>query len=149
MRRGFLIGGVCFLLGAISLALAQTTAMRPDQFVATSWTWSKAQAVTPVALTPGAGTIAVNASSSNGFTLTIGNNSNVLGNPANLIPGQNLNFQFTVGTGGFTGFSTGTAYKYTGGTAPTWSTAAGKIDVLSCWAVTTSILECFAGIDVR
>jgi hypothetical protein len=118
-------------------------------FLDTNQAWTKAQAVTPVALTPGAGTIAVDGSLSNGFTLTIGNDSNVLGNPTNLKAGQNINFQLTVGSGGHTGFSTGTNYKYAGGTAPTWSTAAAKIDVLSCWAVTTSVLECNGLIDVR
>lgn len=118
-------------------------------FVNGSNTWSKAQAVTPVPLTPGAGTIAVDASTSNGFTLTIGNDSNVLGNPSNLKPGQSLNVELTVGSGGHTGFSTGTNYKYAGAIAPAWSTAAGKIDVLSCWAVTSSLLQCSGIIDVR
>lgn len=118
-------------------------------YVDVNQTWTKAQAVTPVALTPGAGTIAVDGSLSNGFTLTTGNDSNTLGNPTNLIAGQTLQFKITIGSGGHTGFATGTNYKYAGGTAPTWSTSAAKIDIISCWADTTSTLNCTAMIDVR
>jgi hypothetical protein len=37
-----IVGGACFLLGAIMAAFAQT-AMRPDQFIASPWTWSGVQ----------------------------------------------------------------------------------------------------------
>ncbi len=42
MRRAIL-GAICFTLGAISLLSAQTTGLRPDQFVALPWTWSGIQ----------------------------------------------------------------------------------------------------------
>jgi hypothetical protein len=41
MRRSLLVGSICFLAGAMSLAFAQT--MRPDQFVAAPWTWTGIQ----------------------------------------------------------------------------------------------------------
>ncbi len=50
MRRSILIGGVCFFLGTISLVFAQT-AMRPDQFIASVWTWTGIQTFTVARVT--------------------------------------------------------------------------------------------------
>ncbi len=89
-----------------------------------------------------------NAALSNGFTLTLTGNTHTLANPTNVKAGQTFTFAISTGSG-FSGFATGTNYKYAGGTAPTWSTAASKKDVISCWADTTSTLNCGAFIDVR
>lgn len=42
MKRAILIGGICFLLGAISLAMG-ATAIRPEQFIALPWSWTATQ----------------------------------------------------------------------------------------------------------
>lgn len=142
------IGGLCFLLGITVLAVAQTTGLRPDQFVAMAWTWTKSQAVTPVALTDGS-SVAVDASLSNSFTLTVTGNSHTLANPTNVKTGQAFQFSILQDGSGHTGFATDTNYKYAGGTAPTWSTAASKKDIISCWADTATTLNCAAMIDVH
>jgi hypothetical protein len=40
MKRSILVGGIGFLTGATMLALAQTTGLRPEPFIALSWIWS-------------------------------------------------------------------------------------------------------------
>lgn len=46
MRSPHVVIGLALVaLASIVAALAQTTSMRPDQFIATSWTWSKPQRV--------------------------------------------------------------------------------------------------------
>ncbi len=111
-------------------------------------TWTKGQAVTPVALTDG-GSIAVDASLSNTFTVTITGDTHSLANPTNVIAGQTFQFAILQDGTGHTGFSTGSNYKYVGAIGPVWSTGVSKKDILSCWADTTSTLNCAALIDVR
>lgn len=43
MRKSLFTGAVCFLLGAMALAFAQSTGLRPDQFIALAWTWTGGQ----------------------------------------------------------------------------------------------------------
>lgn len=111
--------------------------------------WTAGQAVTPtVGGNTGAATVTPDAATSNGFTYTLTGNI-TLANPSNPKAGQMLNFQLTQdGTGSRT-IALGSQYKFASGTAPTWSTGAGKIDILSCWFVTTSVGQCNAIIDVR
>lgn len=92
-------------------------------------TYTKAQGVTPVALTD-ASTVATDASLSNNFTLTIGGNR-TLGNPTNLVAGHVYNWVITQdGTGSRT-LAYGSAFKWPGGTAPVLSTSAGAVDLIS------------------
>jgi hypothetical protein len=47
-RRSLSTGAICFLLGGISLALAQTTGLRPEKFISLAWSWSGAQTFSTV-----------------------------------------------------------------------------------------------------
>jgi hypothetical protein len=47
--RKVLVGAICFLVGAASLVFAQSTGLRPDQFVALPWVWSAVQQFTKAA----------------------------------------------------------------------------------------------------
>lgn len=92
-------------------------------------TYSKAQGVTPVALTSG-GTVNTDASTSNNFTLTLATNA-TLANPTNLVAGHVYNWIITQdGTGSRT-LAYGTAFKWPAATAPTLSTAAAAVDLIS------------------
>lgn len=75
--------------------------------------------------------IAVDASFSNNFRVTLGGNR-TLANPSNLRDGQRLDFRVKQdGTGGRT-LAYGSKFSFPGGTAPTLSTAAGATDILRC-----------------
>lgn len=101
----------------------------PFALAASATAYTAAQAGTPVALTDAA-TIAVNLALANNFTLTIGGNR-TLGNPSNLTPGQSGAIVITQdGTGSRT-LAYGSNWKFPGGSAPTLSTAAGSVDVLT------------------
>jgi len=92
-------------------------------------TYTKAQGVTPVALTSGA-TVNTDASGSNNFTLTLATNA-TLANPTNLVAGHVYNWIITQdGTGGRT-LAYGTLFKWPGGTPPVLSTGAGAVDLIS------------------
>lgn len=108
-----------------------------------SWQVAEAALTTPVALTDGA-TIATNAALSNVFTVTIAGNR-TLSNPTNLVAGQSLTFQITQdGTGSRT-LAFGTAFNWLSGAAPLLNSAAGAKTTLSCFADTTSTLQCAGG----
>lgn len=87
---------------------------------------SQIYASDPVTLTD-ASTITPNLAESNVFTVTLGG-SRTLANPTNLSPGQAGSiFVVQDGTGSRT-LSWGSYWDFTGGTAPTLSTAAGSVD---------------------
>ena len=110
-------------------------------------TFNKGQAVAPFALTDGA-TIAVDASQSNIFTVTLGGNR-TLANPTNLVAGQTLIFYFTQDATGSRTLAYGTDFKFPGGVAPTLTTAANATDALSCNAKTTTFLACQAVLNFQ
>jgi hypothetical protein len=84
---------------------------------------------TKVTLTDGA-TISVDASLGNSFRVVLGGNR-ALANPTNLVDGQGLLFRIKQDTTGSRTLSYGSKYKFPGG-APTLSTAANALDVISC-----------------
>ena len=93
--------------------------------------FTKAQTVTPVALTDAA-SIATDASLSNTFTVTLGGNR-TLANPTNLPTAGAVIINWIItqdGTGSRT-LAYGSKFKWPGGTAPTLSTAAGARDMVS------------------
>jgi hypothetical protein len=103
-------------------------------------TWLAAQAVTPSALTDGA-TITPNLTLSNIFTVTLGGNR-TLANPSSKVVGQGVTFIIRQdGTGSRT-LAYGTQYKWPGGVAPTLSTAANSIDVISGLVVSSTEILC-------
>jgi hypothetical protein len=92
--------------------------------------WTANQHVTPTELTDGAN-IAVDAELSNNFRVTLGGNR-TLDNPTNLAGGMVLNFRIKQdGTGSRT-MAYGSKYRFSGGTAPTLTTAADAVDLISC-----------------
>lgn len=106
---------------------------------ATLGVWTKNQSVTPLALTSGA-TVAIDASKSNNFTLTMGAACK-LSNPTNLTTGMVLNFAIDQDATGGRVLTFDTMFKFPGGTAPTWVTTASAKNFLSCY-YDGSILRC-------
>lgn len=107
-------------------------------------TFTKGQGVTPSPLTDAA-TIAVDASLSNVFTVTLstgGGATRVLGNPTNLLAGETLIFFLTQDGSGSRALTYGTNFKFAGGIVPVLTTTASALDVLSCEASTTTFLAC-------
>jgi hypothetical protein len=89
-----------------------------------------------------AATIAVDASQSDNFRVTLGGNR-TLGNPSNLSDGQVLNFRIIQDATGSRTLAYGTKYKFAGGTAPVLSTAANSKDFMSCqYDATDDTLNC-------
>ena len=91
--------------------------------------FTKAQTVTPVALTDAA-SIATDASLSNTFTVTLGGNR-TLANPTNMTNGAIYTWRVRQdGTGSRT-LAYGSKFKWPGGTAPTLTTTASATDFIS------------------
>lgn len=119
------LGAVGTALGNIGGVLGYYAAA----FLSTVNTYTKAQGVTPVALTSGA-SVATNASLSNNFTLTLAVNA-TLANPTSLVSGHVYNWVITQdGTGNRT-LAYGTLFKWPGGVAPILSTAPAAVDFIS------------------
>jgi hypothetical protein len=91
--------------------------------------FTKNQCVQPVVLTDAA-SIAVDASLSNNFKVTLGGNR-TLANPTNLTPGMVLNFEVVQDATGSRTLAYGSAYKWPGGSAPTLSPGANAVDLIS------------------
>lgn len=100
---------------------------------ATLWAggWDRNQRVVPYTLSDGAN-IAVDASLSNNFKVTLGGNR-TLDNPTNLADGMVLNFVIKQdGTGART-LAFGSKYDFGDAGTPTLTSAADKIDFMSCY----------------
>ena len=106
---------------------------------ATLGVWTKNQSVTPFALTSGT-TVAIDASKSNNFTLTMGAACK-LSNPTNLTTGMVLNFAIDQDATGGRALTFDTMFKFPGGTAPTWAVTASAKNFLSCYYDGT-VLRC-------
>lgn len=91
--------------------------------------WTKLQGSTPVALTAGAN-VSIDLSDSNVFTLSL-SSSGQLDNPSN-IPSSGSFIIIVTQSGGGNSLSFDTKYKFIGGSAPTISSGAGEIDILTC-----------------
>lgn len=90
--------------------------------------WTAAQYSTPVALSDGAN-IATDASLGNVFTVTLGGNR-TLDNPTNPSNGQVCSWRINTGAGSFT-LAYGTAFEFPGDVAPTLTTTASRVDVIT------------------
>ena len=93
-------------------------------------TFTKAQVVTPVALTAGA-TVNIDASLSNNFTLTPNQNF-TLAAPTNPTNGQVINVVFTQGGTPYT-ITFNAAWQFAGGVEPALTAAANAVDFMSCY----------------
>jgi hypothetical protein len=106
--------------------------------------WTAGQAVTPT--TGGtqspAGTFTPDFSLSNSVTLTFGAGNLTIANPTGVKAGQSYVIALTQDATGSRTVTWGTNYKWAGGTAPTLSTAASAKDIISCWADTTTTINC-------
>jgi hypothetical protein len=104
--------------------------------------WSATQSVTPFALTSGT-TVAIDASKSNNFTLTMAGACK-LSNPTNLTEGMVLNFAVDQDATGGRALTFDTMFKWPGGTAPTWVTTASAKNFFSAYYDGT-VLLCSGG----
>lgn len=112
-------------------------------------TFTKAQRVTPSVLVD-AVTIAVDASLSNTFTVTLAGNR-TLGNPTNLVDGQNINvFVKQDAVGGRT-LAYASKWKFPSGLAPTLTATANAVDCISgIYDATSDTIRCgSATLDIR
>ncbi len=83
-------------------------------------------------------TITTDCSQASAFTLTLGINA-TLANPANLAAGASYLWKITQDSTGNRTLAYGSAFKWPGGTAPTLSTTAGSIDLISAVSDGTSV----------
>jgi hypothetical protein len=114
------------MTGAITFAAGQT--ITGYGLLDGAQTWTKGQRGEITALTDGA-TITPDFADSNNFSVTLGGNR-TLANPTNLTAGQSGCIWITQdGTGSRT-LAYGSYWDFTGGTAPTLSTAASAVDCL-------------------
>lgn len=104
--------------------------------------YTKHQRSTPVALTYAA-TVAVDASLSNVFTLTLTDTTAMLGNPTNLAAGQSFMVVVTQdGTGG-RALTFDTKYSFGAAGAPNLAASLLNIvDVITCYVVSTTKIAC-------
>ena len=138
-----------------TLAVAEPTADRtltlPDATttiagLGLAQSFTKAQRGTPVALTDG--TVAVDLSLGNNFTLTLAEDS-TLSAPTNATAGQSGVIVVTQdGTGGYT-LSYNTAYKFAGGTVPTVTDTANAVSVLAYYVESSSRITMTALLDTK
>ena len=98
-------------------------------FKNTANTFTKAQSVTPVALADAA-TINVDATLSNNFKTTLAGNRTIA-NPTGMVDGQIMNFVLRQDATGSRTVIWGSKFKWAGGVAPTLTTTANAIDVVS------------------
>lgn len=114
-------------------ALNAAIAGVPATTASTVSNWLVAQRNPPTTLTDAA-TITPDFSAANNFAITLGG-ARTLANPTNRASGQAGQIVVVQdGTGSRT-LTYGSAWKFPAGTAPTLSTAAGAVDILSyyCW----------------
>ncbi len=124
------------VLKGTSGVVAVATAGTDYAGVGTAQSFTKGQRGAVVALTDGA-TITPNFNDSNNYSLTIGGNR-TLANPTNITAGQSGVIVITQdGTGGRT-LAFGSYWDFSGGTAPTLTTAASAVDVLVYYVNSTT-----------
>ena len=104
--------------------------------------WLAQQAVTPVALSIVANSVAMDAALSNDFTLTANDNF-TLENPTNLAAGQTINIWITQDATGSRLITWGTFWQAVGGSnTMVLSTTPGTKDLATCVSDTTTSLTC-------
>ena len=108
--------------------------------LATVNTFSKAQSGSITALSDGAN-ISVDLSANNHFSVTLGGNR-TLDNPTNIVAGTSGSFFITQDGSGSRTLAYGSYYDFAGGTAPTLTTTASKVDRIDYIARTTTSLHC-------
>jgi hypothetical protein len=88
-----------------------------------------------------AATIALDASLSNVYTVTLGGNR-TLGNPTNVTAGTSWMVVVTQDATPPRTLAFDTYYSFGAAGTPTLTTTANKTDIISCYAITTSLIAC-------
>ena len=113
----------------------------------TAQTFTAAQRGTITTLTDAA-TITPDFSASNNFTVTLGGTGRTLANPTNITAGQSGVIAINQdGTGSRTITTYGSYFKFAGGTAPTLSSGANDLDILSYYCVSSTVIVASLGAD--
>ncbi len=150
-RRRLLAGGAAAALGAVGF---EALASAPQAQAATSLTggvFTSGVAPAVVALSQSGGSVAVDASQGNAFTLALTASGWTIANPANPVgDGQVIRMRLSQDAAGGRTVSWGSAYNWgsTGGaanSAPALSTAGGGTDVLTFEYVAALSQWCFLG----
>jgi hypothetical protein len=127
------------VVSSVLTSVRTTLAAVQTFFRTTLGVWTKNQSVTPTALTF-ATTVTPDASTSNNFKLTL-TGACTIANPTNLTEGMVLNFCVDQDATGGRVLTLGSAFKWPGGTAPTWSTTANAKNFFSAYYDGT-VLRC-------
>lgn len=104
MSRSILVGGICLLLGSVVAALAQSTGLRPEQFIALPWTWTGTQSFGDghfVLNGSSSGSSTVKAPATGGGTATLPAGAGTLVYTDPLVTGSSTGNTFTAPTGYF------------------------------------------------
>jgi hypothetical protein len=113
----------------------------------TAQTFTAAQRGSVTTLTDGA-TITPDFAASNNFEVTLAGTGRTLANPSNITAGQSGVITIKQdGTGSRTISTYGSNFKFPGGTAPTLSTGANDVDVLSYYCVSATFIAASLGAD--
>lgn len=117
-------------------------------YLDTSNTYTKAQGSAMVTLVDGA-SVAVDASLSNSFQLTLSGSTGTLENPTNLVAGFTYIFRIVQSGGGTDTLAFGGVYQFEGGTAPTITQSANAVDLISAFCPDGTNLECSYVQDIK
>lgn len=113
----------------------------------TAQTFTAAQRGTITTLTDGA-TITPDFAASNNFTLTLAGTGRTLANPTNITAGQSGIIAINQdGTGSRTITTFGSYFKWAGGSAPSLSSGANDLDILSYYCVSSTVIVAALGAD--
>lgn len=95
-----------------------------------------------VSLSQSGGSVAVDASAGNALNLTLTASGWTIANPSGPADAEVIRFRITQGAGGSFTVAWGSAYDFGSGSAPTLSTAAGKVDIIAFEYVSSNSKWC-------
>ena len=140
-------GEVCYANDENKLYVKEGSSLIEQPGLETAQTFTKAQRGSITTLTDGA-TITPDFSAANNFTLTLAGTGRTFANPTNITAGQSGVIAINQdATGSRTITTWGSYFKFAGGTAPTLSTGANDLDVLSYYCVSTTVIVASLGAD--
>lgn len=113
-------------------ALVSTSAGGGGVTLSNTSAWLKNQFVAPTVNSSATGTVTPDASASNNFDYLL-TGALTIANPTNLSAGMVLNFRLKQDATGGRTIAFGTAFKWPGGTVPTWATTANAINFFSAY----------------
>lgn len=110
--------------------------------------WTKGQSGVPVALTSTSSAVAVDLSLANNYTLAMTENT-TLSSASNIAAGQSGIIVVTQNATAAKTLAYNSFWKFPGGVAPTLSTSAGAVDLLSYYVESSSRATCFMSNDSK